>query len=149
MLKDLMTYKWVLIAWMMLLGGLLSPNRSYSQTMRNTSNVYTSTVDYQTFNQAAYANPDYRFQSTSAYTTVVGSSAYSSTISSPFAAYSPMGRPRRTSTYNPWDEEGDPSGDEMGLLNTPVGEPFVLLLMAMLYVISSRLRSRLSRQTPR
>lgn len=135
MLRQLMTYKWVLIAWMMLLGGLLSPQGAYSQTMRSTSSVYSSTIDRQPFNPAATTRPTtYGFQSTSAYTAVVGSSAYSSTISSPFAAYSPMGSPRKTSGYNPWDEDGDPSGEEMGVVNTPIGEPLILLLFALLYL---------------
>ena len=134
MLNKLMKYKWVLTAWMMLLGGLLCPNLAYSQTIRSTSGVYASTIDRQSFNQAAYTQPAYHFQSTSAYTTVVGSSVYSSTISSPFAAYSPMSAPRKAKAYNPWDEDDDPTGEELGVVNTPIGEPLILLLFALLYI---------------
>lgn len=47
-----------------------------------------------------------------------------------------------------WD---DPDDDPVGVLPNPapVGEPLVLLLMALLYAIGMRLRTRLSRQTPR
>lgn len=32
------------------------------------------------------------------------------------------------------DDEEDPTGDEVGYIYTPVGEPLVLLLMAVLYL---------------
>lgn len=141
MLNKLMKYKWVLTAWMMLLGGLLCPDLAYSQTMRSTSSIYT-TADRQSYNQAAYTHPTYRFHSTSAYTATVGSSAYSSTISSPFAAYSPMGTSRKAKAYNPWDEDDDPTGEELGVVNTPIGEPLILLLMALGYLLCVRSRTR-------
>ena len=42
--------------------------------------------------------------------------------------------------YNPWDEDGDPNADPIGVV--PVGEPLVLLLMALMYVGYIRIRSK-------
>ena len=36
------------------------------------------------------------------------------------------------------DDEVDPAGDEVGLIDTPVGEPLILLLLAFLYFFYRR-----------
>ena len=88
--------------------------------------------------------PEYRFQSTSTCPSVVGSSAFTTTmVYTPYSA-APRTGFRRTESWTPgdWDGEGDgddwgdPSGENpTGVLPNPapVGEPLVLLLMALLY----------------
>ena len=98
--------------------------------------------------------PSYQFRSTSTYTSVVGdknifftskqddntpaiignipypSMAYTTSGSRPLYSgplYSGPNYARRS-----WDEEGE----EIGLINTPVGEPWVLLLMALVFLIA-------------
>lgn len=86
--------------------------------------------------------PEYRFQSTSTCPSVVGSSAFTTTmVYTPYSA-APRTGLRRTESWSPgsWDD-GDPwdgPGEDdypTGVLPNPapVGEPLILLLMAMLY----------------
>ena len=91
--------------------------------------------------------PSYQFQSTSAYSSVVGQSAFTtSAVSAPYSAAPNITVLRRAEEWTPgsWDGEGegDEWGDPSGELPTgvlpnpaPVGEPMVLLLMALLYAL--------------
>jgi hypothetical protein len=71
--------------------------------------------------------PTYQFRSTSAYTPTMNTTVYTPGSSTPFGAPT---RPRRSDID---EEEDDPSGDPTGYIDTPIGEPLVLLLMALLY----------------
>ncbi len=93
--------------------------------------------------------PSYQFRSTSTYTSVVGDKnifftskqedntpAIIGNIPYPSMAYTTSGSRPLYSGPNyarrSWDEEGE----EIGLINTPVGEPWVLLLMALVFLIA-------------
>ena len=84
--------------------------------------------------------PEYRFQSTSTCPSVVGSSAFTTTmVYTPYSA-APRTGLRRTESWGSMDDEyswGGPGEDDYptGVLPNPapVGEPFLLLLMALLY----------------
>jgi hypothetical protein len=90
------------------------------------------------------AFPSYQFQSTSAYAPVVGNSAYSSQVSAPFTGTAPANTLRRTGSYNPWDEDGDgtidtgdPTGQEIGVVDTPVGDiPWLFMVLLMMIGLS-------------
>lgn len=85
--------------------------------------------------------PAYQFQSTSAYPSMTGGSTFASTANyTPYSA-APSSGPRRSETYNPFDE-GEPTGQGVGEVDTPVGEPLVLLLMAVAYLLFATLRKR-------
>ena len=107
-------YIWIVALWLILLGGFASPACAYTQT-----NL-----------------PTYNFRSTSAYAPMVGTSTYTVQVYAPGAS-SPMRGPRREGEYNPWDEEyddeGNPGGLPVGQMETPVGEPLILLVFALLY----------------
>jgi len=79
------------------------------------------------------AYPAYNFRSTSPYAMAVGNTSGGFTMLT-----------EGTGSYNPWDDEGDPEGEGIGNVNTPVGEPLVLLLMAVVYGLfrAFRLRKR-------
>ena len=73
--------------------------------------------------------PTYQFRSTSTIASTVGGS-YTPAVAKPFASQNaPASRPRRAM---------DPDDDEIG--NIPVGEPTVLLLLAMLYMLCRAIR---------
>ena len=84
--------------------------------------------------------PEYRFQSTSTCPSVVGSSAFTTTmVYTPYSA-APRTGLRRTESWGSMDDEyswDGPGEDDYptGVLPNPapVGEPFLLLLMALLY----------------
>lgn len=133
MLRYSHIYGWLLTVWLLLACSLsvdaLTPSQSsaswgYAPAYSNSNNqAVTSEV------------PTCRFQSTSTYNTGLGNSAYAPTVSTPFAS-----SPQRARMYNPWDEDGDPNADPIGVV--PVGEPLVLLLMALMYVGYIRIRSK-------
>jgi len=88
--------------------------------------------------------PTYQFQSTSTCSSVVGSSAFmTTTVYTPYSG-APTCSPRRAKSWEPddWgdgDDWGDPGDDDFptGVIPnpTPIGEPLILFLFAMLYVL--------------
>ncbi len=91
--------------------------------------------------------PAYQFQSTSAYPSMTGGSTFASTTVYAPCSSAPSSKPRRSEgNYNPWDDSGDdegnPSGQGVGEVDTPIGEPLVLLLMAVAYLLFATLRKR-------
>lgn len=79
--------------------------------------------------------PTYRFQSTSSLTPVVGTTSYTST-----AVYTPGTTAPYRAKKDSW---GDPDEDEPGVgevVAQPVGEPWILLLLAGLVVLCRKKR---------
>ena len=121
-------YRWLFALWI-LIG---SASATYAQTTPPAAWRTTPTL-------STDMQPAYQFRSTSAYNPTVNVTVYTPGCSSP----APAGPKRAKKDF--WDEE--PDGDEIAYINTPVGEPFILLLFAMLYMLIGkrgwrRLRSR-------
>ena len=76
--------------------------------------------------------PSYNFRSTSSYTPVVGTTSYMSDGSGPISS------PRRARMD--WGSPSDDDNPVGTVSNVPVGEPLVLLVLALVYVICIRLR---------
>ena len=114
-------YGLLLVAWLLLWGGLLVPARAYREATLPQSWQRTPVMSED-------VRPAYEFRSTSSYTATTGRGS-AAPISAPYSS-----RPRRVS---PWDdsgdENGDPNGEGVGNVYTPVGEPLVLLVLAMVY----------------
>ena len=66
----------------------------------------------------------YQFRSTSAYTLTTNTSVYAPGTSSPY------GNTVKRARKGGIDDEEDPEGDEVGVVDTPVGEPLILILFA-------------------
>ena len=89
--------------------------------------------------------PAYQFQSTSTCPSVIGASPFvSDAVYAPYSG-TPASKPRKVGEYNPWDEdgdgsldEGDPTGQELGQVDTPIGEPLILIAFAFLYLLYRR-----------
>ena len=92
--------------------------------------------------------PSFQFQSTATCASAVGSSAFATTT-----VYEPCcsapGKPRKSGSYNPWDEdgngvwdEGDPTGQAIGQVDTPLASPLILLLFAALYLLTRSFHRR-------
>ena len=77
---------------------------------------------------SADVTPEYRFRSTSTYAPIVGTTSYLSTSTTVYT--SGASEPYRAKKDS-WSE-GQPTGDEIGFIPTPVGEPFILLLFGLL-----------------
>ena len=76
--------------------------------------------------------PAYQFQSTSTFAPTTHVTVYTPGSGTPYGA------PYRQRKGGIDDEEGD----EVGLINTPVGKPWVLLLMALVFLIAKNGRFR-------
>lgn len=91
--------------------------------------------------------PSYHFGSTSSYTPIVGNKSYlsdgSGPVSSQRRAKSWVSYPEDGEGWSIWGEDPDPNSDPMGQLGqTPIGEPLVLLVMALLYVVYIRIHKQ-------
>jgi len=122
----LTTYKWLTMA-LLLSCSTLSYAFTYEQPTQPASWERTTTFSDD-------VQPSYNFRSTSSYSPIVGTTSYMSDGSGPISS------PRRARTS--WGKPGA-DDDPMGTIqNTPIGEPLVLLLLALGYVICIRLRMR-------
>lgn len=73
--------------------------------------------------------PNYEFRSTSSYAPVVGTTSYLSTSTT---VYTPGTSGPNRAEKDVWS---DPEDDAIATVNTPIGEPFILLLFAFLMSI--------------
>lgn len=148
MLQRRILYRWLLTAWLMLCGSLVSFAVTYDRVSQTSLWGYQPAYNTGTVSTARVASlsaqPSYEFKSTSSYQSVVGSSVFLSSDS-----YSPVGntRPgsiRRGGTGNPWDDEPGDDDDPIGQKPTqPIGEPWILILIALLYIVGKQWALRL------
>ena len=123
--------KWMLTAWLMLLGCTASYGYTTYHTAPANTNVYSTAVA-----------PTYQFHTTSMYNPSIGSNSSSNTFTpladNPYAGCA--SRPGIRKSGNPWDEDDPDTGgsNEIGVVDTPVpiGSPLlVLLALAVGYAI--------------
>ena len=133
-------HRWLLTVWLILWGCLLSPvsAQKYGRT-------YKGSIQYRMYRQPS-ANttlPTYEFQSTSAYSPASSGSAYAPQVSAPYATRVGSSKPKRA-WGDPEDDTGwTPSdGEDWGIgevaEKAPIGEPWILLLLAMTYIVYKR-----------
>ena len=84
--------------------------------------------------------PTCEFRSTSSYAPVVGTTSYLSTSTT---VYTPGTSEPYRAKKDSWSE-GDPEGEEVGYINTPIGEPFILLLFGVLMMVSIYTKKRVT-----
>ena len=72
-------------------------------------------------------HPNYEFRSTSSYAPVVGTTSYLSTSTT---VYTPGASEPYRAKKDSWSET--PTDEEIGFIDTPIGEPFILLLFGLL-----------------
>lgn len=79
--------------------------------------------------------PSYAFHSTSSCNSVLGNTSTNSILSEGITSYS--------DAWNPWgDEDPEPTGNPVGTLDnpTPIGEPLILVVLAIMYLLFRRAR---------
>ena len=94
-------------------------------------NIYWTTTP--TMSQDVY--PSYRFHSTSSYTYTTSAGSADNYVPISTAQSAP-----RKMRY--WDEEEE----EIGVINTPVGEPTVLMVMVLIYTLFTFTKSYIHRK---
>ena len=128
---------YILVLASVLLGEGVLPVRAVTYVKSATyAPVYTRSAYGSSATVVGSRPSTYQFQSTSTFTSVVGTSAvYAPSVSAPFAATVAQSGPRRSfgDDFGFNEEEDDPIGVVPDPV--PVGEPFVLVWMAMLYLI--------------
>lgn len=75
--------------------------------------------------------PAYQFRSTSSFTPIVGQRSYTAT-----EVYSPVSGPYKVK--KDWEDEEDP----VGQWDTPVGEPLIMLVMAVALLMAKGLKAK-------
>ena len=117
-------YKWLLAIWLICMGGAISPAVAYTQAAL--PSAWRSTPALSTDVQ-----PNYQFRSTSSLTPIVGQTSYTAGPSD-----LKIGQYRPGSIRRGIDDEEpeDPTDPEIGVVDTPVGEPMVLLMLALLFM---------------
>lgn len=119
---------------------VLSPAYAYTPSYQASSWSAANSVSagsyrpvYGTSSSAASA-PQYQFQSTSSFSSIVNSAAYNEIPAYMFNDRTPSSGP--VILRDPWDnpdEEDDPLGQKPDPM--PLGEPFILLAFALLYAL--------------
>lgn len=85
---------------------------------------------------SADVTPSYQFRSTSSYAPVVGTTSYLSTST---VAYAPGTSGPYRAKKDSWSET--PTDEEIGFIDTPIGEPLILLLFGLLFILYKRKRA--------
>ncbi len=80
--------------------------------------------------------PSYQFRSTSSYAPVVGTTSYLSTST---VVYTPGTSNPYRAKKDSWSET--PTDEEIGFIDTPIGEPLILLLFGLLFILYKRKRA--------
>ena len=106
----------------------------------NYGTTYSATYGSQASSSGSCV-PHYHFQSTSSFSSIVNTAAYND-----ISAY--MFNDRTPTSSGPVilrDGWGRPGGEGVGEIpdEQPIGEPFILLVFALLYVLFRRIRARI------
>lgn len=125
-------YRWLLALWLLLIPGeyaLCAYRPAMLPSAWRTKPVLSSDM-----------KQEYQFRSTSTYPLIVGTTSYTGTYTAtnnPTASSSPRVR------KGYWDDDGnywenDPEDDTpVGVLDTPIGEPWILILLVGIYLFVS------------
>lgn len=140
--------RWLITAWFLIIGCTLSVSygQQYGAPYRGASTYRSSTISNRNS-----ASPAYEFQSTSSFTSVVGNSIYAAPVTSPYATRAAGANPRK-SFGDPEDEEvwSNPEGEGYGLGEipnpAPIGEPLILLVLAILYTLLRYYKQKLAKK---
>jgi hypothetical protein len=132
MRREMKSYTWIAMTVMLVWSVALFSANTYNNKTDNSPFRYTLV-------QGKTAPNAMPFRSTSTYQSVVGESNIFCTEETT----TPVGSP--TPYYTPFRARkgvDDEEGDEVGVIDTPIGEPLVLLLMAGAYFLFATLRKR-------
>ena len=128
MRREMKSYTWIIMTVMLVWSvALFSANSSNG--LKDTRPFHYTLVQGKT---APNAMP---FRSTSAYPSVVGESNifFTEETTTPVGSPSPYYGPSRM-RMDTWTDKPE-DGTEVGMLDTPIGEPWVLLLLALGYLL--------------
>ncbi len=120
MMQGMKIYRWMLIAWLL----LCSVSSAWAWGQTTPSAAWNAAP---TMSQDVY--PTYQFRSTSTCQPIVGQTSYTSNPYAPGATG--LRRAQKDDDWGSSPEDEDPIGS---VYTEPVGEPYILLLLAALYM---------------
>ena len=116
---------WLFALWMLSCIGAVN---AMSQTTAPAAWRTTPTL-------SADITPAYQFRSTSSYAPVVGTTSYLATSTT---VYKPGTSGPNRAKKDVWD---DPEDDAIATVDTPIGEPIILILFALAFILYKRKRA--------
>lgn len=118
-------FKWLFALWMLCCIGSVN---AASQVEAPAAWRTTPTL-------SADIYPSYQFRSTSTYAPVVGTTSYLSTSTT---VYKPGTSGPNRAKKDVWD---DPEDDAIATVDTPIGEPIILILFALAFILYIKKRA--------
>lgn len=119
-------FKWLFALWMLCCIGSVN---AASQVEAPAAWRTTPTL-------SADVTPAYQFRSTSSYAPVVGTTSYLATSTT---VYKPGTSGPNRAKKDVWDDE--PDDDAIATVDTPVGEPIILILFALAFILYIKKRA--------
>ena len=132
--------RWQLVVCLLLWGCMASSAWAYEHAFVQSpmSNIQSPISNV----QSTTVQPTYQFRSTSAYPSMTAGSVFSPTVDNPS-----FGGPARSGARKGGWGDPDDDDDEIGVMpTTPIGEPLVLILFALLF-LCFRLAGKSVKQT--
>ncbi len=118
-------FKWLFALWMLCCIGSVN---AASQVEAPAAWRTTPTL-------SADIYPSYQFRSTSTYAPVVGTTSYLATSTT---VYKPGTSGPNRAKKDVWD---DPEDDAIATVDTPIGEPIILILFALAFILYKKKRA--------
>ena len=118
-------FKWLFALWMLCcIGSVNAASQVEAPAAWRTTPVMSEDV-----------RPNYEFRSTSSYAPVVGTTSYLATSTT---VYKPGTSGPNRAKKDSWDDPGD---DAIGTVDTPIGEPIILILFALAFILYKKKRA--------
>lgn len=118
-------FKWLFALWMLCcIGSVNAASQVSAPAAWRTTPVMSEDV-----------RPNYEFRSTSSYAPVVGTTSYLSTSTT---VYKPGTSGPNRAKKDVWS---DPEDDAIATVDTPIGEPIILILFALAFILYKRKRA--------
>lgn len=118
-------FKWLFALWMLCcIGSVNAASQVEAPAAWRTTPVMSEDV-----------RPNYEFHSTSTYAPVVGTTSYLSTSTT---VYKPGTSGPNRAKKDVWD---DPEDDAIATVDTPIGEPIILILFALAFILYRKKRA--------
>ncbi|MBQ9603367.1 MAG: hypothetical protein IJR42_06130 [Paludibacteraceae bacterium] len=119
-------FKWLFALWMLCcIGSVNAASQVEAPAAWRTTPVMSEDV-----------HPNYEFRSTSSYAPVVGTTSYLATSTT---VYKPGTSGPNRAKKDVWDEE--PTDDAIATVDTPIGEPIILILFALAFILYKKKRA--------
>jgi hypothetical protein len=118
-------FKWLFALWMLCcIGSVNAASQATAPAAWRTTPTLSADI-----------TPAYQFRSTSSYAPIVGTTSYLATSTT---VYKPGTSGPNRAKKDVWD---DPEDDAIATVDTPIGEPIILILFALAFILYKKKRA--------